>query len=217
MQTPNKYDWFIYIALAFLNGVSDAITVVLLHEVFAVLMSGNIIFSFVNIATKIGFVDFVRLILIVVFIGSNIIAHRYFIRLNVITRFYIVVLISLIYAFVGNYCYAHNYLAQNAAGFLYVAILATVTSVFMNNVFYRIHTTRYNLVAYTMNMLNLAHFIADKKYKEASQVSIPIASFAVGVLAGAVLVKFYQFYTILLALPLLSVMYWWHIQNQKIS
>ena len=215
MQEPNRYDWFNYVGLAFINGMSDAVSVILLHEVFAVLMSGNIIFSFVDLATKLEFADIVRFMLIGVFILSNIISHRYFIKLRVGLRLAMVVLILLTYCMLGNYSYLHGYLAKDANGFLWVAMLATVTSVLMNNIFYQIHKTRYNLVAYTMNILNLAYFIADRKYNDVGKILIPIISFASGVFISALLVQHFQFYTILLALPLLFIMYFIQRHNQS--
>lgn len=215
MQEPNRYDWFNYVGLAFTNGMSDAVSVILLHEVFAVLMSGNIIFSFVDLATKLEFADIVRFMLIAAFILSNIISHRYFIKLQVGLRLAMVAVMIIAYCIVGNYTYSHGYLAKDANGFLWIAMLATITSVLMNNIFYQIHKTRYNLVAYTMNILNLAHFVADRKYDDVGKILVPIISFASGVFISALLVQHFQFYTILLALPLLCIMYFIHRHNQS--
>lgn len=216
MQPVNRYIWFNYISLAFINGLSDAVSIILLHEVFAVLMSGNIIFSFSSLAGHFQFVDFVRLMIIVAFIISNIIAHTFFTKLPLITRFISVIIIIIFYCSIGNYCYTHGYLTKESPDFLYIAIFATVTSVFINSIFYRIHTTQYNLVAYTMNVLNLSHFIAERKYQNAGKILIPVISFATGVFTGAILVKYFQFYTVLFALPLLSVMYYSHHQSNNI-
>ncbi len=68
-----------------------------------------------------------------------------------------------------------------------------------------------------MNVLKLSNFVAERKYQEAGKILIPVVSFAAGVFIGAVLVKYFQFYTILFALPLLSVMYYSHYQSIKLS
>lgn len=60
-----------YCQLAFVNGISDAISVIMLHKVFVVLMTGNIIYSITALATGFKFTDLVRLTLILNFIIST--------------------------------------------------------------------------------------------------------------------------------------------------
>ena len=77
----------------------------------------------------------------------------------------------------------------------------------MNNIFYRLHATKFNLVAYTMNLLNLAHMIAEKRYHELQLLGITFASFISGLIVASCLVVKWDFYTILIIIPILLNLY----------
>ncbi|MBY0244763.1 MAG: DUF1275 domain-containing protein, partial [Sphingobacteriaceae bacterium] len=66
-----KRDLLNYCQLAFINGVNDAISVIMLHKVFVVLMTGNLIYFVTDITTNFGFGDWVRLTLLLNFIISG--------------------------------------------------------------------------------------------------------------------------------------------------
>ncbi|AJI68674.1 DUF1275 family protein [Francisella tularensis] len=93
-----------YYQLAFINGVNDAISVILLYKVFVVLMTGNIIYSIADIITNPQFSDFVRITLLFNFIISGVIVHGFIAKRTIKFRitylyylFLYIVLVVLLY------------------------------------------------------------------------------------------------------------------------
>ncbi|MDE4957630.1 DUF1275 domain-containing protein, partial [Francisella tularensis subsp. holarctica] len=72
----------------------------------------------------------------------------------------------LIYCFSCTFVLHINALHYISLCFLILANIATIMSVIMNNIFYRFHSTKIILVAYTMNLINLSHMIAEKRYHD---------------------------------------------------
>lgn len=173
-----------YYQLAFINGVNDAISVILLYKVFVVLMTGNIRYSIADIITNPQFSDFVRITLLFNFIISGVIVHGFIAKRTIKFRIAISSLFVLIYCFSGTFVLHINALHDNSFGFLILANIATIMSVIMNNIFYRFHSTKINLVAYTMNLINLSHMIAEKRYHDITILSTTILSFIIGLIVG---------------------------------
>ncbi|AJI44753.1 DUF1275 domain-containing protein [Francisella tularensis subsp. novicida] len=203
-----------YYQLAFINGVNDAISVILLYKVFVVLMTGNIIYSIADIITNPQFSDFVRITLLFNFIISGVIVHGFIAKRTIKFRIAISLLFVLIYCFSGTFVLYINALHDNSFGFLILANIATIMSVIMNNIFYRFHSTKINLVAYTMNLLNLSHMIAEKRYHDITILSTTILSFIIGLIVGAYLTSMIYFFAILIVVPVLINLY---ITNHKIN
>ncbi len=210
MQQLYKYDFINYICLAFINGISDAISVLLLHKLFVVLMSGNIIFLFINLAVKLDFIDLIRAILLITFIINNMLIQKYFIKLNLTVKLIIVILVTITYCTLGEFAYINNYLNEPTYWVMYLSMLASISNLLINNVFYQVNATRYNLIVYTMNLVNFARFLADRDYIEVAKIFITITSFALGVYGGATFSSHYHFFTILLTLLVLLAMYYNH-------
>ena len=202
-----KRDLHNYCQLAFVNGVSDAISVLMLHKVFVVLMTGNLIYSITDLATKFVFADWVRITLLLNFILSGIIVHNIIAKKDIRFRIRMALLFIVIYFCAGTYASNSNSLGESSWGFLIVANIATSMSVVMNNIFYRLHATKFNLVAYTMNLLNLAHMIAEKRYSDLRLLSITLASFLTGIITASFLVVYLKFYTVLIIVPILVSLY----------
>ncbi|MDE5000733.1 DUF1275 domain-containing protein, partial [Francisella tularensis subsp. holarctica] len=83
----------------------------------------------------------------------------------------------LINCFSGTIVLHIQSLHENSFGFLILANIATIISVIMNNIFYRFHSTKINLVAYTMTLINLSHMIAEKRYHDITLLSTTLLSF----------------------------------------
>lgn len=192
-----------YCQLAFVNGISDAISVIMLHKVFVVLMTGNIIYSITALATGFKFTDLVRLTLMLNFIISGIIVHNIIIKKSVHFRILLAITFMLVYLCIGVTAKKNGLLEDDSIWFLVVANVATTMSVIMNNIFYKFNATKYNLVAYTMNVLNLSHMLGEKKFAEASGLGLTMLSFVLGLIIASFITIHYDFYTILLALPIL--------------
>ncbi|ABI83364.1 DUF1275 domain-containing protein [Francisella tularensis] len=203
-----------YYQLAFINGVNDAISVILLYKVFVVLMTGNIRYSIADIITNPQFSDFVRITLLFNFIISGVIVHGFIAKRTIKFRIAISSLFVLIYCFSGTFVLHINALHDNSFGFLILANIATIMSVIMNNIFYRFHSTKINLVAYTMNLINLSHMIAEKRYHDITILSTTILSFIIGLIVGAYLTSMIYFFAILIVVPVLINLY---ITNHKIN
>jgi uncharacterized membrane protein YoaK (UPF0700 family) len=202
-----KRDLLNYCQLAFINGVSDAISVIMLHKVFVVLMTGNLIYFVTDVATKFGFSDWVRLTLLLNFITSGILVHNFIAKKSTEFRICLTFAFVIIYFIAGTISLQLNSLSENSWGFLIAANIATVMSVIMNNIFYRLHATKFNLVAYTMNLLNLAHMIAEKRHEELRLLGITFASFIGGLIIASFLATVWKFYTILIIIPILLNLY----------
>lgn len=202
-----KRDISNYCQLAFVNGVSDAISVLMLHKVFVVLMTGNLIYFVTDVATKFVFGDWVRITLLLNFIISGILIHSIIAKRNIQFRIGLALFLVIMYFCAGTYAVNFNHLSDTSWGFLIVANIATVMSVAMNNIFYRLHKTKFNLVAYTMNLLNLAHMIAEKRYSDLKLLGITFISFISGLLVASFLVLDLNFYTILMIIPVLINLY----------
>lgn len=196
-----------YCQLAFVNGVSDAISVLMLHKVFVVLMTGNLIYFVTDVATKFVFGDWVRITLLLNFIISGILIHSIISKRNIQFRIGLALFLVIMYFCAGTYAVHFNHLSDTSWGFLIVANIATVMSVAMNNIFYRLHKTKFNLVAYTMNLLNLSHMIAEKRYADLKLLGITFVSFISGLLVASFLVLDLNFYTILIIIPVLINLY----------
>ena len=84
----------------------------------------------------------------------------------------------------------------------------------MNNIFYRFHSTKINLVAYIMNLLNLSHMIAEKRYHDVTILSTTILSSIIGLIVGAFLTSMIYFFAILIVVQVLISLY---ISNHKIN
>lgn len=202
-----KRDLRNYCQLAFVNGVSDAISVLMLHKVFVVLMTGNLIYSITDLATTFIFADWVRITLLINFILSGIIVHNIIAKKDIRFRIRLALLFIVMYFCVGTYALSVNNLGDESWGFLIVANVATTMSVVMNNIFYRIHATKFNLVAYTMNLLNLAHMIAERRHSDLRLLGVTLASFLIGIIVASFLVVYLKFYTILIIIPILISLY----------
>ena len=200
----NKKDLLNYCQLAFINGVNDAISVIMLHKVFVVLMTGNIIYSMTALATGFHFSDLVRISLIFNFIISGIIVHTIIVKKSVHFRIILTLVFVVLYLSSGVTALHDNLLGEDSIWFLIIANIATTMSVITNNIFYRINSTKFNLVAYTMNLLNLAHMIGEKRFTDAKLLSITIISFAIGLLIASFLTIHWHFYTILITIPVLA-------------
>ncbi len=196
-----------YCQLAFINGVNDAISVLMLHKVFVVLMTGNLIYSITDLATTFIFADLVRITLIINFILSGIVVHNIIAKKDIQFRIRLSLLFIVIYFGAGTYASNSHSLGDSSWGFLIVANLATTMSVVMNNIFYRLHVTKFNLVAYTMNLLNLAHMIAEKRHSELRLLGVTFASFISGIAVASLLVIYLKFYTVLIIIPILISLY----------
>jgi len=109
----------------------------------------------------------------------------------------------LVYLCIGVTARKNGLLEDDSIWFLVVANVATTMSVIMNNIFYKFNATKYNLVAYTMNVLNLSHMLGEKKFAEASGLGLTMLSFVLGLIIASFITIHYDFYTILLALPIL--------------
>ena len=206
----NKRDLINYYQLAFINGVNDAISVIMLYKVFVVLMTGNIIYFIADVATNPQFTDLVRVTLLINFVISGIIVHNLLSKKSVKFRIILSLLFVIIYCVAGTIAVTSHHLQENSFGFLIVANIATIMSVIMNNIFYRFHSTKINLVAYTMNLLNLAHMIGEKRYFDLVLMSTTITSFVLGLTIGAFLTVAWNFYAILIIIPILIHLYWTH-------
>ncbi|MBP7846987.1 MAG: hypothetical protein QG651_376 [Pseudomonadota bacterium] len=202
-----KRDLLNYCQLAFINGVNDAISVIMLHKVFVVLMTGNLIYFVTDITTNFGFGDWVRLTLLLNFIISGILVNNFLAKKSILFKICITLIFVVLYCIIGSVCLQLKNLGDDSWGFLIVANIATITSVMMNNIFYRLHTTKFNLVAYTMNLINLAHMIAEKRYHELQLLGITFASFISGLIVASCLVVKWDFYTILIIIPILLNLY----------
>ena len=203
----NNRDFLNYCQLAFINGISDAMAVIILHKVFVVLVTGNIIFLITDMAVHFEFKDWVRLSLLANFILSEIVVHRTLAQKTIHFR------ISLAIFFIVTYCItgilatnSHN-IDANSWGFFIVANIAAIASVTINNIFYRFHTTKFNLVAYTMNLLNLIHMLMDKKYSDAKVLGITFFCFIMGLLVASFMVVKWSFFTVLIIIPILINLY----------
>ena len=193
-----KRDLLNYCQLAFINGVNDAISVIMLHKVFVVLMTGNLIYFVTDITTNFGFGDWVRLTLLLNFIISGILVNNFLAKKSILFKICITLIFVVLYCIIGSVCLQLKNLGDDSWGFL---------SVMMNNIFYRLHTTKFNLVAYTMNLINLAHMIAEKRYHELQLLGITFASFISGLIVASCLVVKWDFYTILIIIPILLNLY----------
>lgn len=118
-----------YCQLAFVNGISDAISVIMLHKVFVVLMTGNIIYSITALATGFKFTDLVRLTLILNFIISGIIVHNIVIKKSVHFRILLAITFMLVYLCIGVTARKNGLLEDDSIWFLVVANVATTMSV----------------------------------------------------------------------------------------
>lgn len=196
-----------YCQLAFVNGVNDAISVLMLHKVFVVLMTGNLIYFVTDLATKFVFADWVRITLLLNFIISGILVHNIIAYKSVSFRIGLALCFVVVYFLAGVSALQFNSLSESSWGFLIVANIATVMSVIMNNIFYRLHATKFNLVAYTMNLLNLAHMIAEKRYADLKLLGVTFVSFIAGLLVASFLVVHINFYAILIIIPILIHLY----------
>ncbi len=206
-KAMEKKDLLNYCQLAFINGINDAIAVIMLHKVFAVLMTGNIVFLVTDIATKFQFSDIVRLSLLFTFIGINIFMHNWTEKRSVVFRIILACCFVIIYIIVGTLELQYNNLTSNSWGFLLVANIATIMGVIINNMFYPLHRTKFNLVVYTVNLLNLSYSIAEKDYKEAQSLSITIGSFILGLFVASFAVRYIQFFTLIIILFVLFNLY----------
>ncbi|WP_116964704.1 DUF1275 family protein [Fastidiosibacter lacustris] len=206
----NKRDLINYYQLAFINGVNDAISVIMLYKVFVVLMTGNIIYFIADMATNPQFTDMVRATLLINFVISGIVVHNLLVKKSVKFRIILSLGFVIIYCFAGRVALTSGHLQEDSLGFLIVANIATIMSIITNNVFYRFHSTKINLVAYTMNLLNLAHMFAEKRYFDLVLISTTIISFVLGLTIGAFLTILWDFYTILIIIPILIYLYWTH-------
>lgn len=202
-----KRDFLNYCQLAFINGISDAIAVIMLHKVFVVLVTGNIIFLVTNLATNFEFKDWVRLSLLANFVLSEIIVHRAIAQKSIKFRIVLALLFVIFYWLVGSIEVYHHSIGDNELGFLLVANIAAVTSVITNNIFYRFHKTKFNLVAYTMNVVNLIHMLMEKRFADAKILGFTLLCFILGLLVASFMVVKLSFFTVLIMIPILLNLY----------
>ena len=148
------------------------------------------------------------------FVISGVIAHNFIAKRTIKFRIVISLLFVLIYCFSGAFILHINTLHGNSFGFLILANIATIMSVIMNNIFYRFYSIKINLVAYTMNLLNLSHMITEKRYHDVTILSTIILSFIIGLIVGAFLTSMIYSFAILIAVLVLISLY---ISNHKIN
>lgn len=196
-----------YSQLAFINGIIDATSVIMLHKVFSVLMTGNIIYFITSAVTKIEFIDYVRISLLLNFVLSGILVNNVLIKKSIHFRINLSILFVIAYCIIGYILMVNNYIGKDDWGFFMVANCATTMSVIINNIFYRLSATKYNLVAYTMNLLNLAHTIAEKRYNDLRLIMVPFISFILGLIVASLLTQHIHFFTVLLVIPILINLY----------
>ena len=185
--------------LAFINGVNDAVSVIMLHQVFVVLMTGNLIYSITGTISGFEFSDVVRISLMITFVLSNIIVHKLVAYKSVLFKTTLSIGLLIIYLIIGVILDNHQLIGIDSWGFLLVANIATIMSISINNIFYRIHATKFNLVAYTMNLMNLSYMLSGgKKTNDMQSLFEVFISFILGLLIASFLTVKIHFFSILI-------------------
>lgn len=209
----NNREIISYCHLSFINGITDALSVIILHKMFVVLMTGNIIFFIADLGTGFLFKDIVRLSLIINMIICEIIIHKYIDKISKNKRFLMSILLVCIYVFLGNYFFKNHSIGENNFHFLIVANIATITSLSINNIFYRFHRTKSNLVLYTVNLLKLGDMVVDKNIKELKLIVSTLLFFILGLLLAAFTVLKVNFLIFLVTIPVLISLYIVNLKN----
>lgn len=206
-----------YCHISFINGITDAVSVIMLHKVFVVLMTGNIIFLITDLANGFYFKDFVRLTLIISIVVYEILIHKFINNIDINKRILISILLIVTYVFLGNYYYLKNSIGENSIHFLIVANVATATSLSINNIFYRFHKTKSNLVLYTINLLKLGDMMVERNFKEFFVISSTLFCFILGLVVASFMVFRINFLIFLITIPLLINLYIINLDNTDMN
>jgi uncharacterized membrane protein YoaK (UPF0700 family) len=196
-------DFVNYCHIVFINGVSDAVSVTLLHKTFSVLMTGNLIFMITDISNVWSFKDMVRLTLILSFILMEFVWYKFLDNIQIGIKLLLSFTLLFTYIFLGSHYYGLHQIGENQINFLGLAILSGVLIFTINTTFQKIHEHKYNLILHTVNLLKLADLIAEKNYKSAIKPLLIIILFCSGLLFSALLIRRVNFYAMLLITPVL--------------